>query len=279
MISFQFHQLERDLQQVLDEKEELVTERDVYKTKFDRLNQELNYILKGEENRIVDIDALVMDNKYVLQTSTKKDFQSEGQLPACQKMNELQVKTSPSSPTHMAHLLPGIDGKTENIISFKLSMRTVTNLGMKPSTIIRFLLSISQMCILGLLFKEDVVAKVRWSPNRVTHFRPNYLAVKGRRPPTGVSTVLRILCYSYFWPQTFASGIRTMSPKEISTSIQSRASITLCCFPRYLQEHLKQMEEEKTIAMATVSKYKVGSSPYHSWWKICPCFAIQIKRI
>ena len=63
MILFQFHQLERDLQQVLDEKEELVTERDVYKTKFDRLNQELNYILKGEENRIVDIDALVMDNK------------------------------------------------------------------------------------------------------------------------------------------------------------------------------------------------------------------------
>lgn len=60
---FQFHQLERDLQQVLDEKEELVTERDVYKTKFDRLNKELNYILKGEENRIVDIDALVMDNK------------------------------------------------------------------------------------------------------------------------------------------------------------------------------------------------------------------------
>lgn len=74
MILFQFHQLERDLQQVLDEKEELVTERDVYKTKFDRLNQELNYILKGEENRIVDIDALVMDNKYVLQTSTRKSF-------------------------------------------------------------------------------------------------------------------------------------------------------------------------------------------------------------
>ena len=68
IILFQFHQLERDLQQVLDEKEELVTERDVYKTKFDRLNQELNYILKGDENRIMDIDALVMDNKYVVQT-------------------------------------------------------------------------------------------------------------------------------------------------------------------------------------------------------------------
>ena len=62
-ILFQFNQLERDLQQVLDEKEELVTERDVYKTKYDRLNTELNYVLKGDEKRIVDIDTLIMENK------------------------------------------------------------------------------------------------------------------------------------------------------------------------------------------------------------------------
>ena len=60
---FQYLQLERDLQTVLDEKQEYVTERDAYKTKYDRLNQELNYILKGDEKRIVDIDALVMENK------------------------------------------------------------------------------------------------------------------------------------------------------------------------------------------------------------------------
>lgn len=62
-MTIQYCQLERDLQQVLDEKEELVTERDVYKTKYARLNQELNYILKGDEKRVVDIDALVMENK------------------------------------------------------------------------------------------------------------------------------------------------------------------------------------------------------------------------
>lgn len=56
-------QCERDLQQVLDEKEELVTERDVYKNKYERLNHELNYILKGDEKRIVDIDAMSMENK------------------------------------------------------------------------------------------------------------------------------------------------------------------------------------------------------------------------
>ena len=58
-------QLERDLQQVLDEKEDQETERDVYKGKFERLNEELNFMLKGDERRIVDIDALVMENKWV----------------------------------------------------------------------------------------------------------------------------------------------------------------------------------------------------------------------
>ena len=62
----QFNQLERDLQQVLDEKEDLETERDAYKNKYDRLNQELNFILKGDERRVVDIDALIMENKYEL---------------------------------------------------------------------------------------------------------------------------------------------------------------------------------------------------------------------
>ncbi|XP_033729980.1 coiled-coil domain-containing protein 149-like, partial [Pecten maximus] len=58
----EFIQLERDLQQVIDEKEELVNERDVYKNKYERLNTELNYILKGDEKRVVDLDALIMEN-------------------------------------------------------------------------------------------------------------------------------------------------------------------------------------------------------------------------
>lgn len=58
-------QLERDLQQVIDEKQELVTERDAYRHKYGRLNTELNYILKGDEKGVVDIDALIMENKYL----------------------------------------------------------------------------------------------------------------------------------------------------------------------------------------------------------------------
>ena len=57
-------QMERDLQQLLDEKEELVMERDVYRNKYERLNKELNLILKGDERRILDIDALVTENRW-----------------------------------------------------------------------------------------------------------------------------------------------------------------------------------------------------------------------
>jgi hypothetical protein len=53
-----------DLQTVLDEKEELITERDAYKCKVHRLNHELNAVLKGDNKKLVDIDALVMENRY-----------------------------------------------------------------------------------------------------------------------------------------------------------------------------------------------------------------------
>ena len=54
-------QLQCDLQGVLDEKEELVTERDAYKTKVHRLNHELSVIMKAGPQ--IDIDALIMENK------------------------------------------------------------------------------------------------------------------------------------------------------------------------------------------------------------------------
>ena len=63
--SLQYSQLERDLEQVLDQKEEYETERDAYRSKYERLNQEMNYILKGDENRVMDVDAIIMENKYV----------------------------------------------------------------------------------------------------------------------------------------------------------------------------------------------------------------------
>ncbi|XP_023242902.1 coiled-coil domain-containing protein 149-like [Centruroides sculpturatus] len=57
--------LEKDLQAVLDEKEELVTARDAYCHKVDRLNHQLNCMLRGDKEQIVDIDAILMDNRFL----------------------------------------------------------------------------------------------------------------------------------------------------------------------------------------------------------------------
>jgi hypothetical protein len=58
-------QLEADLRGVLDEKEELVTERESYRAKVARLNHQINTLLRGDTARLVDIDAILMDNKSV----------------------------------------------------------------------------------------------------------------------------------------------------------------------------------------------------------------------
>lgn len=56
-------ELQNDLRSLLDEKEELIVERDAYRCKVHRLNHQLNTVLKGDTNKVIDIDALVMDNK------------------------------------------------------------------------------------------------------------------------------------------------------------------------------------------------------------------------
>lgn len=52
---------------MLDEKEEIVTERDAFKCKSHRLNHELNTVLKGDsaKTKLLDIDALVLENKFL----------------------------------------------------------------------------------------------------------------------------------------------------------------------------------------------------------------------
>lgn len=73
----QIAQLKYDLKAVLDEKEEVVTERDAYKCKAHRLNFELNTALKndGPEAKLLDLDALILENK--LLQERLKNLESE----------------------------------------------------------------------------------------------------------------------------------------------------------------------------------------------------------
>ncbi|KAM7157415.1 coiled-coil domain-containing protein 149 isoform 1-T1 [Molossus nigricans] len=61
----QIESLEHDLQASVDELQDVKGERSSYQDKVERLNQELNHILGGHENRIIDVDALCMENRYL----------------------------------------------------------------------------------------------------------------------------------------------------------------------------------------------------------------------
>ncbi|XP_006899342.1 PREDICTED: coiled-coil domain-containing protein 149 [Elephantulus edwardii] len=61
----QIESLEHDLQASVDELQDVKEERSSYQDKVERLNQELNHILGGHENRIIDVDALCMENRYL----------------------------------------------------------------------------------------------------------------------------------------------------------------------------------------------------------------------
>lgn len=50
---------------MLEDKEELIKERDSYKCKVHRLNHELTVLLKAENNPLLDGDGLITENRYL----------------------------------------------------------------------------------------------------------------------------------------------------------------------------------------------------------------------
>jgi hypothetical protein len=55
------------LKLILCQKEELEIERDSFKTKYNKLNHELNKMLNGNEKHIVDIELILSENRYRFQ--------------------------------------------------------------------------------------------------------------------------------------------------------------------------------------------------------------------
>ncbi|XP_036341319.1 coiled-coil domain-containing protein 149-B-like isoform X1 [Rhagoletis pomonella] len=60
-------QLAFDLKTLIDEKEDIISERDAYKCKAHRLNHELLNALKANEShpKLIDIDGILLENKYL----------------------------------------------------------------------------------------------------------------------------------------------------------------------------------------------------------------------
>ncbi|XP_069778918.1 coiled-coil domain-containing protein 149-A isoform X2 [Narcine bancroftii] len=61
----QIERLDHEYQAAVDELQDVKVERSFYQEKSHRLNQEINHILGGHENRIIDVDALCMENRYL----------------------------------------------------------------------------------------------------------------------------------------------------------------------------------------------------------------------
>lgn len=61
-----YSQLEQDLQILLDEKQDLIKQRDIYYDKMSRLNIQIKNLL-NISNQNIDFDAIVMENKYLKQ--------------------------------------------------------------------------------------------------------------------------------------------------------------------------------------------------------------------
>uniref|UniRef100_A0AAY5KWG3 Coiled-coil domain containing 149a n=1 Tax=Esox lucius TaxID=8010 RepID=A0AAY5KWG3_ESOLU len=61
----QMEELENTVKALTDELHDIKAERGVFSEKAERLNLELNHILGGHETRIIDVDALCMENRYL----------------------------------------------------------------------------------------------------------------------------------------------------------------------------------------------------------------------
>lgn len=57
--------LEHSVKSLTDELQDIRAERDVFQQKAHRLNVEMNHIVGNDDVRILDIDALCMENRFV----------------------------------------------------------------------------------------------------------------------------------------------------------------------------------------------------------------------
>ncbi|KAM7366187.1 hypothetical protein PAMP_015651 [Pampus punctatissimus] len=58
-------EMEHNMKALTDELQDVKAERTVFREKADRLNVELNHVLGNREARIIDVDALCMENRYL----------------------------------------------------------------------------------------------------------------------------------------------------------------------------------------------------------------------
>nr|XP_061810851.1 coiled-coil domain-containing protein 149-like [Nerophis lumbriciformis] len=85
----QMEKMEQNMKALTDELHDVKAERGAYRDKAERLNVELNHVLGNRDSRIVDVDALCMENRYLQERFTQ--LQKEVNLL---KSNIMKYKTA-----------------------------------------------------------------------------------------------------------------------------------------------------------------------------------------
>ncbi|KAG5681037.1 hypothetical protein PVAND_010503 [Polypedilum vanderplanki] len=122
-----------DFRSLLDEKEEIVTERDAFKCKAHRLNHELNVTLKGNDS--IDIDSLILENKFLQERVINLESELQHLKKSSSKMQTLLEQKKVKGIIKL-----GDDRNNQMIMSHKqvkklLNEGTVSELPLKASTI------------------------------------------------------------------------------------------------------------------------------------------------
>ncbi|TRY71760.1 hypothetical protein TCAL_09724 [Tigriopus californicus] len=78
LLQLKYSRLKQDLQSLLDEKEDLVQERDAYKCKVHRLNHAMSALLKSDGYKTIDLDWLLSENQFLRESL--EHVQEEKQL-------------------------------------------------------------------------------------------------------------------------------------------------------------------------------------------------------
>ncbi|XP_054736268.1 coiled-coil domain-containing protein 149-B [Anastrepha obliqua] len=136
-------QLAFDLKTLIDEKEDIISERDAYKCKAHRLNHELLNALKANEAhpKLLDIDGILLENKYLHERL--KNFESELDITK-QSLNK--YKTMLETKRKKGIIKLGSHTNDESILSHK-QVKTMLDSGVDLPTKTETIQDLKSLCL------------------------------------------------------------------------------------------------------------------------------------
>ncbi len=107
--------LKRDVQSLLDEKVDLVQERDAYKCKLHRLNHNMSALLKSDGYKQLDVDSLISENRYLKESLEHVKEEKELANEMGRRYKKALEKNKPQATNSTTHSEQAKETETEEI--------------------------------------------------------------------------------------------------------------------------------------------------------------------